>query len=136
GGAMMLKARKGFTLIELLIVVVIIGVLAAIAIPKFSKSRERAYFSAMRSDLRNLATAEEIYYSANSQYTNTLSNMADFTLSKDVSISVGDPSSIGYYANATHNLAASGKGCSIFYGTASGQPSWLTTPGVVACTGE
>jgi hypothetical protein len=90
----------------------------------------------MRSDLRNLATAEEIYYSANSQYTGTLTDMADFTRSKDVSISVGNASSVGYYANATHNLAASGKSCAIYYGTASGQPNWLTTPGVVACSGE
>ena len=51
--------RKGFTLIELLIVVVIIGILAAIAIPKFSNTREKAYIASMKSDLRNLATAEE-----------------------------------------------------------------------------
>lgn len=133
---MMLKARKGFTLIELLIVVVIIGVLAAIAIPKFSKSRERAYFSAMRSDLRNLATAEEIYYAANSTYTQELSALSDFTLSKDVSISVGDATSVGYGATATHNLAGSGKECAIYYGTSSSKAAYLSAPGVVACTGE
>ncbi|HET9986303.1 MAG TPA: prepilin-type N-terminal cleavage/methylation domain-containing protein [Longimicrobiales bacterium] len=134
---MMLKARKGFTLIELLIVVVIIGVLAAIAIPKFSKSRERAYFSAMRSDLRNLATAEEIYYSANSTYTGTLADMADFSLSKDVTIGVSEPTSVGYSAKATHNLAGSGKECSIWYGTVGTVPAYLSgKPGVVGCTGE
>jgi prepilin-type N-terminal cleavage/methylation domain-containing protein len=46
-----MRDNKGFTLIELLIVVVIIGILAAIAIPKFSSTRERAYFAAMKSDL-------------------------------------------------------------------------------------
>ena len=60
-----MQLRKGFTLIELLIVVVIIGILAAIAIPKFGKTREKAYFSAMKSDLKNLMTAEEQYYAAN-----------------------------------------------------------------------
>ncbi len=54
--------RKGFTLIELLIVVVIIGILAAIAIPKFANTKEKAYVSAMKSDLRNLATAQETYF--------------------------------------------------------------------------
>jgi len=51
--------RQGFTLIELLIVVVIISILAAIAIPKFSSTKEKAYFATMKGDLRNLATAQE-----------------------------------------------------------------------------
>jgi len=53
--------KKGFTLIELLIVVVIIGILAAIAIPKFANTKEKAYLAAMKSDLRNMATYEEQY---------------------------------------------------------------------------
>ena len=57
----MSQSRKGFTLIELLIVVVIIGILAAIAIPKFANTKEKAYVAAMKSDLRNLATYEEQY---------------------------------------------------------------------------
>ena len=57
-----MRDQKGFTLIELLIVVVIIGILAAIAIPKFSSTREKAYFAAMKSDLKNLASQQEIYY--------------------------------------------------------------------------
>lgn len=55
-------SRKGFTLIELLIVVVIIGILAAIAIPKFGNSKYKAVLASMKTDLRNLATAQEGYY--------------------------------------------------------------------------
>ena len=54
--------RRGFTLIELLIVVVIIGILAAIAIPKFTSTKGKAYAASLKADLRNLATAEEAYF--------------------------------------------------------------------------
>ena len=64
----MTRIRKGFTLIELLIVVVIIGILAAIAIPKFANTKTKAYTAAMKSDLRNLVTAEEAYFSDSGVY--------------------------------------------------------------------
>ena len=69
----MLKNRKGFTLIELLIVVVIIGILAAIASPKFANTKSKAYITAMKSDLRNLVTAEEAYFSDSSKYAGNIS---------------------------------------------------------------
>ena len=65
----MLSNRKGFTLIELLIVVVIIGILAAIAIPKFAQTKEKAYIAAMKSDLKNLVSANEAYFADSSRYT-------------------------------------------------------------------
>jgi type II secretion system protein G len=64
--------RKGFTLIELLIVVVIIGILAAIAIPKFANTKEKAYIASMKSDLRNLVTAEEAYFADSIKYSTTI----------------------------------------------------------------
>ncbi len=61
-------AKKGFTLIELLIVVVIIGILAAVAIPKFSNTKEKAAKSAAIADLRNLATAQESFFADSNRY--------------------------------------------------------------------
>ena len=64
GGSRLLDDR-GFTLIELLMVVVIIGLLAAIAIPKFDDVRQKAYNSAALSDLHSVAYAIEEYFSNN-----------------------------------------------------------------------
>src|SRR5690348_17832154 len=60
--------RKGFTLIELLIVVVIIGILAAIAIPKFANTKAKAYVASMKSDLRNVVTAQEGFFADSVRY--------------------------------------------------------------------
>ena len=62
------KNQKGFTLIELLIVVAIIGILAAIAIPQFSAYRAKAYNSAAQSDLKNMKTGMEAFMSDNQTY--------------------------------------------------------------------
>ena len=72
---MLRNTRKGFTLIELLIVVVIIGILAAIAIPKFANTKEKAYVAAMKSDLRNLVTAEEALFSDSVRYSADTSSL-------------------------------------------------------------
>ncbi len=65
-----MRSSKGFTLIELLIVVAIIAILAAIAIPQFSAYRIKAYNSAAEADLRNLKTALEAYYADAQHYPN------------------------------------------------------------------
>jgi prepilin-type N-terminal cleavage/methylation domain-containing protein len=103
----MLKRRQGFTLIELLIVIVIIGILAAIAIPKFSKTREKAFVKAMTSDLRNLATQQELYYNdpANLYTYATLTALQTAKLfypTEGVSITVSGQSSTGWSATAGH----------------------------------
>lgn len=62
------KKDEGFTLIELLIVVAIIAILAAIAIPQFSAYRERGVRASMVADARNIATQEEAFFTDNSTY--------------------------------------------------------------------
>lgn len=133
----MLKNRKGFTLIELLIVVVIIGILAAIAIPKFSATREKAYFSAMKSDLRNLQTAQEIYYSSAAsgyQYASTVADL-DFKESDGVNITIKNVTSTGYSATATHDaLDSATQTCTVYVGSAAEDAN--KTPGAIECIGE
>jgi len=134
----MLKARKGFTLIELLIVVVIIGILAAIAIPKFSATREKTYFSAMKSDLKNLQSQQEIYYSsaaANYTYT-TDKTLLGFAASQGVTVTIGAANATGWSATSTHAaLIAATQNCAVFVGSAAAVAP-ATVAGVVTCTGE
>ncbi len=111
-----MRDNKGFTLIELLIVVVIIGILAAIAIPKFSATREKAYVSAMKSDLKNLASQQEIYYSDNYSYT-TSATALGFAQSQGVTVAISAATSTGWGASSTHSGTPST--CAVFYGTAS-----------------
>ena len=126
--------RKGFTLIELLIVVVIIGILAAIAIPKFAATKQKAYLAAMKADLRNLATAEEGYFADNTAYfTGTWApgnSTNAYTPSAGVTVVVVDAAP-GWSATATHAQAA-GKTCAIFYGT-SGAVAPATVEGEPKC---
>jgi type IV pilus assembly protein PilA len=105
--------KKGFTLIELLIVVVIIGILAAIAIPKFANTKDKAYVAAMKSDLRNLATYEEQYAAdQNGAYfagtATSATPLNGFTPSQNVTITAvivaGPPQS--WTASATHSQSA------------------------------
>jgi len=105
--------KKGFTLIELLIVVVIIGILAAIAIPKFANTKDKAYVAAMKSDLRNLATYEEQYAADNNgaYFAGTATSpttIQGFTPSQNVTITAvliaGPP--MGWSATATHSQSA------------------------------
>jgi len=130
-----MRNNKGFTLIELLIVVVIIGILAAIAIPKFSATREKAYFAAMKYDLKNLASQQEIYYSDEYAYSTVSANLG-FVMSDGVVVAIGEGTAVGWSATATHSALATTEGCSIYYGTATAPtlPAAPTQPGEMACT--
>jgi len=121
---------SGFTLIELLIVVVIIGILASIAVPKFMNTKGKAFTAMMRSDLRNLATAEESYYYSTDNYTTSLPAM-NFQPSSGVTVTITEASPSGWAATATHP-SASATQCAIFIGTAAPPPP-ATVESVVAC---
>ena len=105
--------RKGFTLIELLIVVVIIGILAAIAIPKFANTKTKAYTAAMKSDLRNLVTAEESFFADSTSYITYDTTKLKFKPSTGVGEPVVTVGSGYWSATVTHTQIASPFHCGI-----------------------
>jgi len=103
------RRQKGFTLIELMIVVAIIGILAAIAIPQFNSYRRKAQDSAAKSGLKNLATAQENYYATENTYTAIRSNLVatgGWTVEPQVTVSITGANLTGWSATASHNSSA------------------------------
>ncbi|MES2523620.1 MAG: prepilin-type N-terminal cleavage/methylation domain-containing protein [Gemmatimonadota bacterium] len=115
------RTRKGFTLIELLIVVVIIGILAAIAIPKFAETKEKAYITAMKSDLKNLVSSAEAYFADNNTYIGYAAPQGSSGVSLTFVGAAG-----GWSAGATHTNSTQactiGVGTSTPAGSAEGEP--------------
>jgi type II secretion system protein G len=112
--------RKGFTLIELLIVVVIIGILAAIAIPKFANTKQKAYIASMKSDLRNLVTAEEAYFADSVKYTTNLGTA--FAVTSGNATPTIALTTDGWTASIT-NVNAPTITCAIFIGSTALAPA-------------
>jgi type IV pilus assembly protein PilA len=125
--------HQGFTLIELMVVVVVIGLLAAIAIPKFANTKEKALVAAMKSDLRNVAGTQEAYWTQNqTYYAGVIPDPAfKFTPSPGVTITIINSSAAGWSAKAT-GLPVTTTECYIFYGTTPPVPP-ATADAAVAC---
>ncbi|HUF26693.1 MAG TPA: prepilin-type N-terminal cleavage/methylation domain-containing protein [Gemmatimonadaceae bacterium] len=123
--------RNGFTLIELLIVVVVIGVLAAIAIPKFQTSKGKAHAAAIKSDLKNLMTAQEAHFYENAVYTSDL-NLLNLDASSGVILTIHEANAMGWSASATHPAAFPIE-CAIYVGAAA-QVAPAQTEGLMGCS--
>lgn len=124
--------RKGFTLIELLIVVVIIGILAAIAIPKFASTKDKAKLASIKTDIRNFMTAQEGYFSDFATYGTYAQLQANqgFVLSSGnaATASAGTP---GGYNITVNNTSISGTPNACHVNTGGGTAS--TLDGVIVC---
>jgi len=119
--------RKGFTLIELLVIVVIIGVLASIAVPRFSSAKERAHVVTMRSDLRNAITAQLSAQEAQPELAiaelraEPAESDDELKLSSGVTITISKGTGASWSAVATHT--ATKVRCAVFFGTAPVEPA-------------
>jgi prepilin-type N-terminal cleavage/methylation domain-containing protein len=125
---------KGFTLIELIIVVVIIGLLVSIVVPKFANGKERAIVTSMRGDLHNLMAAQEGYFSnANTYYNGPIPGAGlPYSTSPGVTVVLSGVTSAGWGATATHFGTA--RSCAIYVGTTAPIPAPAVAEGQIACT--
>lgn len=122
--------RQGFTLIELLIVVVIIGILAAIAVPKFNSTKGKAHAAALRGDLRNLATAQETYFYTWQTYSADTTAL-NYKTTNGSSLTIVNATRGGWSAVATHPLSFP-LTCALYNGTVA-PVAPATTEGQISC---
>lgn len=127
-------SQAGFTLIELLIVVVIIGILASLAIPKFTNTKEKAQVAKMKGDLRNLVAAQEAYAADQLTYYGGAIPSATLTYnpSQSIVVTIVQATPGGFSATAT-SPAAPGRICAIFVGSLP-PVAPAVAEGLIACS--
>jgi prepilin-type N-terminal cleavage/methylation domain-containing protein len=134
-----MQNRKGFTLIELLIVVVIIGILAAIAIPKFANTKEKAVLASMKSDLRNIVTAQEAFFSDNQTYATAIGPIQTaaavaFVPSGLNAVVLSTVTAAGWAGEATNTtLKGTITKCGIYVGSGTAPNAVVKAEGAPAC---
>jgi prepilin-type N-terminal cleavage/methylation domain-containing protein len=96
------RHARAFSLFELLVVIAIIGVLAAVSIPRFGDFRAAAYDARCQQDLRNLASAQELYRAATESYARNVRELATFQASEGVEIGITSANATAFRASASH----------------------------------
>ncbi len=127
------RQRGGFTLVELMIAMIVISILALIAIPRFRSAKEKAFQATIKSDLKNLANQQELFYRDATRYSADLSEL-EAEVSEGVTVTINSANNEGWAATAEH-VGLPDEHCGIYQGKADpsgGDPA--DRPGLVTCT--
>lgn len=127
-----MSSRKGFTIIELLIVVVILGLLASIAIPKLAATKDKTKMASVKNDLRNTMTAQEAYFADYS----TFGTLSQLQAASNYNLSTGNTGAVtgvsnGYTATISNPTISMGlTQCTV----QSGAGATAGVDGVIICS--
>jgi prepilin-type N-terminal cleavage/methylation domain-containing protein len=125
--------RDGFTLIEVLIVLVIIAILATIGVNRFWAAKDRSLQGVVQSDLRNMASAQEMYFEFNLSYASAVADLKNYAPSLGVTVNLTYAANDGWAANATH-VSLGPTQCGYFTGNApAAQGAPATVNGIINC---
>ena len=132
----MVRNNQGFTLIEVLTVVMIIGILATVALPKLTGVKDKSYLAILKTDLKNFVIAQEHYFANNNKYgTRTeLDASGLFSATSSVTLNSSDGNGSGFSGEATHAKlgTAPGETCGVYVGNAT-PPDASLTEGAPGC---
>ena len=128
---MTVSRRRGFTFAEVLMVMLVIGILVGLAIPRFTNTRGKTHLAALESDLRNLALAQEAHYFTRGAYSATLDSLAARP-SEGVTLLIVTADSSGWAATASHPMSSK-RTCAVFHGVPASRPAPATKEGEIAC---
>ena len=93
-------------MLELLVVIAIIGILASAALPRFDAFRAAAYDARAQQDLRNLASAQELYRATHEDYAAALEDVVAYSASEGVTVAIESASATGFTAVSRHEAGS------------------------------
>lgn len=123
-----MNRRKGFTFVELLVVMLLLGALSSMAVPRFREYKTRALIAAMQSDLGNLKIAEEEYWAEQLKYATDTAQL-EFRATANVNIAITSQDVAGGYTAIATHVNVPGRQCQ----TAMGAEAAPREPGAVVC---